>query len=63
ENLSAFLCSIIDRPLDRARRTGRSVARTAFEDRARMKEILWRISPMGLWETLINFIKSRKKSV
>ena len=63
ENLSAFLCSIIDRPLDRARRTGRSVARTAFEDRARVKEILWRISPMGLWETLINFIKSRKKSV
>ena len=54
ENLQAFLCSIMDRPLENARRRGRSTARAAFEKRARIKEILYRISPIGIWETLAN---------
>jgi hypothetical protein len=61
ENLAAFLCSIIDRPLERARRTGRSMARTTFEDRARVKEILWRISPMGLWEVIQRLIRKLRR--
>jgi len=60
QNLSAFLCSILDRPLERARRTSRSAASLAFARRARIKEILYRISPPGLWETVRNLIPKRQ---
>lgn len=52
ENLQAFLYGIFDRPLEQARRTSRSAARIHFEKRARLKEILYRISPQGIWDAL-----------
>ena len=52
ENLQAFLCGIIDRPLENARRTGRSAARSAYEKRECAKATLYRFSPKGLWEAI-----------
>lgn len=49
ENLLAFLSAIFDQPLERARRISRDSARKAFEQRARRKEILFRLSPLG-WQ-------------
>lgn len=47
ENLLAFLSSIFDQPLERARRLSRSAARSEFEKRARCEALLYRISPVG----------------
>ena len=52
ENLLAFLSSIFDRPLEQARRLIRTTARTDYERRGRVKEILYRIGPWGLIERL-----------
>ena len=61
ENLTAFLTSIIERPLERARRTSHSKARLAFAKRARIKEILYRISPLGWWEFCMRFIAEKRR--
>ena len=60
ENLLAFLSSIFDQPLERARRRSRSAARTAFEKRARIKAILYQISPLGWWEGITALLKKRQ---
>ncbi|MBR1539549.1 MAG: hypothetical protein IJ636_08610 [Bacteroidales bacterium] len=52
ENLVAFLSSIFDQPLERARRRSRATALAAFEKRARRKETLWRISPWGWFPSI-----------
>ena len=52
ENLQAFFAGIFDPSPERARRVNRSAARTAFEKRARLKEALYRYSPMGIWDSL-----------
>ena len=59
ENLLAFLSSIFDQPLERARRRSRAFARTTFEKRARLKEILYRISPWGLLEFFKSLFQKR----
>ena len=59
ENLLAFLSSIFDQPLERARRRSRAFARTTFEKRARLKEILYRISPWGLLEFFRSLFQKR----
>ena len=61
ENLTAFLTSIIERPLERARRTSHSKARLNFARRARIKEILYRISPMGWWDSVQDFIAKHRR--
>ena len=60
ENLLAFLSSIFDRPLERARRRSRAAAHTAFEKRARIKALLYRISPLGWWEGITSLLKKRQ---
>ena len=60
ENLQAFLRSIFDQPLERARRRSRSAARTAFEKRARRKDILYRSSPSAWLERLSLLLKKRQ---
>lgn len=63
ENLVAFLASILDQPLEHARRRSRAAARSAVEKRARLKETLWRISPWGIRDSVISKVKlSRKQS-
>ena len=57
ENLQAFLYSIFDRPLENARRVSRSAARASFEKRARIKEVLYRLSPLGIWEAIKSVVK------
>lgn len=59
ENLLAFLSSIFDQPLERARRRSRAFARSSFEKRARLKEILYRISPWGLLEFFRSLFQKR----
>ena len=59
ENLLAFLSSIFDQPLERARRRSRAFARSTFEKRARLKEILYRISPWGLREFFRSLFQKR----
>ena len=59
ENLLAFLSSIFDQPLERARRRSRAFARSTFEKRARLKEILYRISPWGLLEFFKSLFQKR----
>ena len=59
ENLQAFLCSIIDRPLESARRTSRSAARAAYEQRARRQAGLYRFSPFG-WNEGLKGLKKKK---
>ena len=59
ENLLAFLSSIFDQPLERARRRSRAFARSTFEKRARLKEILYRISPWGLLEFFRSLFQKR----
>ena len=60
ENLQAFLYSIFDRPLENARRRSRSTARIRFEKRARIKGILYQISPLGWWEAFSPLLKKRQ---
>ena len=52
ENLLAFLSSIFDRPLERARRRSRAAASQAYERRSLLKASVFRFSPQGIWETL-----------
>lgn len=52
EHLLTFLSGIFDQPLERARRINRSAARKAFEKRARRKEMLFRLSPLGWYHWL-----------
>ena len=59
ENLLAFISSIFDQPLERARRRSRAFARSTFEKRARLKEILYRISPWGLLEFFRSLFQKR----
>lgn len=59
ENLLAFLSSIFDQPLERARRRSRAFSRTTYEKRARLKEILFRISPWGLLEFFRSLFQKR----
>ena len=50
DNLAAFLRGIIDQPLERARRRSQATARAAVEKRARIKWVLYRISPFSWWK-------------
>ena len=60
ENLLAFLSSIFERPLERAYRRSRAVARNTFEKRARIKGVLYRISPWGLLEIVKSLLMKRR---
>ena len=61
ENLQDFLSHILDPTPDRARRVSRSSAHAAFQERARLKETLFRFSPWGGLSSLKRFIQTRKK--
>lgn len=60
ENLLAFLSSIFDRPVERARRRSGAVARKNFEKRARTKGILYQISPLGWWDAFMRLKNKRR---
>ncbi len=60
ENLLAFLSSIFERPLERAYRRSRAAARDTFEKRARIKGVLYRISPWGLLEIVKSLLMKRR---
>lgn len=60
DNLLEFLAGILDRPLEKARRRNRTTARAAFEKRARFKEILYRISPLGIRDWFCEKVLKRK---
>jgi len=61
ENLQDFLSHILDPSPERARRVSRSSAHATYQERARLKEKLYRFSPWGILSSLKRFIQSRKK--
>ncbi len=61
ENLLAFLSSIFDPTVERARRRSHSTARITFEKRARLKALLYRFSPQGIRESIKRMLRKVRK--